>query len=86
MATPGEPEQERAPPPVAPSLVSKLQLLLTVVVAFAWVAVIFVPGVDTPTRVGVQGAMTLVLGAVFGKDIRRKLSESEEAQNGNDGA
>jgi hypothetical protein len=41
------------------------------VVSFAWIAVIFLP-VPTQVQVGVQGAMMLVLGAIFGTKLLKK--------------
>lgn len=65
-------EQGRPPPPN-----NRLQLLLSGVVSFAWIAVIFLP-VPTQVQVGVQGAMMLVLGAIFGT----KLLKKPDGQNG----
>jgi hypothetical protein len=50
-----------------------VQLLLVVVVCFAWIAVLFLP-VPTDVRIGVQTAMMLVLGAYFGVQIVRSRS------------
>jgi hypothetical protein len=52
-----------------------VQLLLVVVVCFAWIAVLFLP-VPTDVRVGVQAAMMVVLGAYFGVQIIRSRSGS----------
>jgi hypothetical protein len=47
------------------------QLMLVSVVSIGWLAVVIGPliarvDIDTHVRIGVMGAMTLVLGAVFG--------------------
>jgi uncharacterized protein (DUF697 family) len=47
-----------------------VQLLLVLVVSFAWIAVLFLP-VPAQVQVGVQAAMMLVLGAIFGVQIVR---------------
>lgn len=48
-----------------------IQVVLSLVVSFAWIAVLFLP-VSTQVQVGVQAAMMLVLGAVFGIQIIKK--------------
>ena len=51
-----------------------IQVLLTLTVSGAWVAVLFIP-VDTTVQVGVQGAMTLVLGWYF---VKKRHSEDRD--------
>lgn len=50
-----------------------VQLLLVAVVSFAWIAVLFLP-VPAQVQIGVQAAMMLVLGAIFGVQIVRGRS------------
>lgn len=56
-----------------------VQLVLAIVVAFAWISVIFLP-TSTQIQVGVQGAMMLVLGSVFGVRIVRRNEASKSNQ------
>jgi uncharacterized protein (DUF697 family) len=60
---------------------SAVQLLLTAVVSFAWVAVLFLP-VSAQVQIGVQAAMMLVLGAIFGISIVRKKSNGGTTNGG----
>ena len=64
-----KPDEQGRGPPTPPN--NKLQFLLTGVVSFAWIAVIFLP-VPTQVQVGVQAAMMLVLGAIFGTRLLKK--------------
>lgn len=47
--------------------------MLVTVVSFAWIAVLFLP-VAPQVQIGVQAAMMLVLGAIFGVQIVRGRS------------
>jgi hypothetical protein len=64
---------------------NRLQYILAIIVAIAWFGVTFVPLFaphpdDIRMAVGVQAAMMLVLGAIFGKSIfsRGKNGDSNE--------
>lgn len=48
------------------SKLNKIQVMLVVVVAAMWSASFFIPQLDATARVGVQAAMMLILGAIFG--------------------
>ena len=69
-----EPERQVARDPT----LSTVQLLLVAVVSFAWVAVLFLP-VPAQVQIGVQAAMMLVLGAIFGVSIVRRKSGGDQA-------
>lgn len=60
---------------------NRLQYILAIIVAITWFGVTFVPFLSSHTQdvkmaVGVQAAMMLVLGAIFGKNIFRGKDES----------
>ena len=57
-----------------------VQLLLVVVVSFAWIAVLFLP-VAPQVQIGVQAAMMLVLGAIFGVQIVRGRNANSAASS-----
>jgi uncharacterized protein (DUF697 family) len=53
---------------------NRLQYILAIIVAITWLGVTFIPFFspnenDVRVAVGVQAAMMLVLGAIFGKNI-----------------
>jgi uncharacterized protein (DUF697 family) len=50
---------------------SPAQLALAGIVAAVWAISFFIPNLDPTARVGVQAAMMLVLGAVFGIRITK---------------
>lgn len=60
-----------------------VQLLLVVVVCFAWIAVLFLP-VTAQVQIGVQAAMMLVLGAIFGVQIVRVRNQASSSVVSND--
>jgi hypothetical protein len=61
---------------------NRLQYILAIIVAIAWFGVTFVPFIsplqqDPKMSVGVQAAMMLVLGAIFGKNIFRRDNDRD---------
>jgi uncharacterized protein (DUF697 family) len=60
-----------------------VQLLLVAVVSFAWIAVLFLP-VAPQVQIGVQAAMMLVLGAIFGVQIVRGRNQASSIVVPND--
>lgn len=61
---------------------NRLQYILAIIVAIAWFGVTFVPFIsplqgDIKTAMGVQAAMMLVLGAIFGKNIFRGRNDTD---------
>lgn len=50
---------------------SPAQLALAGIVSAIWAVSFFIPDLDPTGRVGVQAAMMLVLGAVFGIKVTR---------------
>lgn len=59
-----------------------IQTVLVLVVSFAWIAVLFLP-VSSQAQIGVQAAMMLVLGAIFGVQIvKRSGGNSNGGGNG----
>jgi hypothetical protein len=58
---------------------NRLQFILAIIVAIAWLGITFIPFItghleDARTSMGVQAAMMLVLGAIFGTNIFRGKS------------
>jgi hypothetical protein len=60
---------------------NRLQYILAIIVAVTWFGVTFIPFLsshpqDIKMAMGVQAAMMLVLGAIFGKNIFRGKDDS----------
>lgn len=65
---------------------NRLQFILAIIVAIAWLGVTFIPFIighpeDVRTSMGVQAAMMLVLGAIFGTNIFKGKSNDSNSNS-----
>lgn len=62
---------------------NRLQYILAIIVAVTWFGITFIPFLmpsrpeDVKMAMGVQAAMMLVLGAIFGKNIFRGKNDGD---------
>ena len=56
---------------------SPVQIAFGVIVAMMWVASFFIPGLDSSARIGVQAAMMLILGRIFGIGLTRRNGDAK---------